>query len=300
MPKVTLKNPTHPLIGFSALLACAAIFGSMGILTRFLGANFTAYQQIAFRYTFGSSIGIILALFLRKKVSFNSVPKPFLLLYTFTFPVEITLWTISVLHTTILTTVAVFYAGSLLSSLLVGHFVFDEKISTKKLISGVFTLIGLAMYMYPFSFANLLNIGIIFALLSGLLDTAANSFRKHLSGKMDRLVLALLPMLGGVTLSLILMGASHQLAFPPISLFSWFIGLLFGICVLAISYLTLVGFHNFDLNLGTIVLSAELLFAPIFAYLFLREVPSSQEFVAAFFIGAAIVMMNLKISFSTP
>ncbi len=264
----------------------------MSIWIRLLGQNFTAFQQIAFRNLVGFFIGAAVVILLRKKVIFHDVPKHFLFLYTITFPCEVVFWTFSILQTKILTATAIFYAGSLLGSFIIGKLVFKEKVTSRKVFSLVLVLIGLGIYLYPFSLDQL-NIGVVFALIAGCLDTAANSFRKYLSGKIDRLVLALLPMIGGIIITFFFMALLHQTTLPIIAPLSWVVGGIFGLMVLSVSYFTLVGFQNFDLNLGTIVLSAELIFGPVFAYLIFKEKPSSQEFFAALCILAAIIVMNI-------
>jgi drug/metabolite transporter (DMT)-like permease len=62
---------------------------------------------------------------------------------------------------------------------------------------------------------------------------------------------------------------------------------------MSVSFLTLIGFQNFDLNLGTIIISSELIFAPIFAALAFHEYPSANEIFGGLFIALSIILSNL-------
>src|SRR5207253_1524459 len=106
-----------------------------------------------------------------------------------------------------------------------------------------------------------------------------NVFRKHLSGKIDWTILVTIPMIGGIVLTMVLMLFAHQslFFFSNLSLQSWGIGVIFGISLILVTYFALIGFENFDLNIGTIVLSSELIAAPFFALLIFNEYPSMYE-----------------------
>jgi drug/metabolite transporter (DMT)-like permease len=283
------------LIGFSSLLLAAFIFGSMAILVRFLSADLTAYQQIGFRYSLGLVLAFGLIVLLKRKINLSKIPKKYLFLYALAFPLSVVFYTLSVYQTKVITTIFGLYAGSLLFSLLLGFLFFKEKMTLLKAVSLVTVFIGLLLYSYPFSLSQL-NAGFGLALLSGVMDAVANSFRKYLSGKTDRLVLASIPMVGGLLVAGVFMTAAHQLSFQTISPLSWVLGLVFGGLVLSISYLTLVGFQNFDLNLGTIILSSELFFGPALAFLFFRERPSFFELSGGVVIMIAIIIMNFDSS----
>ncbi len=245
------------LQGFTALLLATAIFGSMGVLVRYLNYDLTVYQQIIFRNILALIIAVAIILLTKKKIDFKAVPKKYLFLFTFAFPLSVLCFTFSVLYTKIIVTTMSLYVSSLVGSLIIGSVFFKDKLTRSKMIALGTIAIGLIVYAYPFSVAQL-NVGFWMGLAAGGFDAIANSFRRHLAGKMDRLVLACLPIIGGAILSVSLLMYTGQSFFPHISTLSWLIGIMFGFFVLSISYLTLVGFQKFDLSLGTVVLSSEL------------------------------------------
>lgn len=279
--------------GFLTLLLAALIFSSFSIFARWLSVDLLAYQQILFRNSFGLVIGIIILMLSRQ--SFRSIAgtnKRLLVLYTLTFPISVILFTVSVLQTKVVITLFGLYSGALLTSLLVGLILFKEKLTTTKIVCLALSVIGLLVFVYPFS-AETLGSGFLIALLAGFFDASANSFRKFLSGKVDRNVLVCLQMIGGIIVAAALAIIFQQFAFPAtLQASTWFIGLVWGTCLVAISYLLLIGFQSFDLNLGTIILSSELLFGSIFAFIAFHEVAAVTEILGGLIILAAMALAN--------
>lgn len=281
--------------GFLALLSCAVIFASFSIFVRILSQELQPYQQIGFRNVIALVIGTIAVI--ASKQSFSTLKKvetKFIILYTMTFPIAVILYTLAVLQTTIITSIFGLYLGSLITSLIVGILFFKEKLNNMKILSLVLVLIGLISYTYPFDFSTL-GIGFLLSILSGFFDASANSFRKYLAGKVDRFVLVVLQMVGGLGVAVALMTIFKQTSLPSLSPTSWVVGLLFGLCLVAISYLTLIGFQNFDLNLGTVVLSSEIFFASIFAFVFFQETSTFTQLLGGVLIVVATGVANIAI-----
>jgi hypothetical protein len=57
----------------------------------------------------------------------------------------------------------------------------------------------------------------MFGIVAGLFDTISNAFRKHLAGKLDRVVLTLVPQVGGIVVATVMMVYFGSLALPTIS-----------------------------------------------------------------------------------
>lgn len=280
--------------GFLSLLLCALIFASFSIWVRLLSVELLPYQQIGFRNALALIISIMVIVITRQSFrTIRAVSPWWLLAYTLTFPIAVVLYTLSVLQVPIMTTIFGLYLGSLITSLFVGVSIFKEAVTLPKMISLVLVLIGLITYMYPFQ-SEMLSVGLVLAIASGGFDALANSFRKFLAGKIDRFVLVSLQMIGGLCVALLLMFIFHQTALPTLSPIAWLIGLIFGLSLVAISYLTLVGFSNFDLNLGTIVLSTELFFAALLGYLIFKEAATLPQIVGGILLLLASGITNVS------
>mgnify|MGYP001595742565 FL=1 len=118
------------------------------------------------------------------------------------------------------------------------------------MLSLVSVLVGLACFIWPLAPSSI-NIGFVAGIISGVLDAAANGFRKDLAGKIDKYILVFITTLGGVIVSNLMMFYFKQnLNFiSSLSINTWVVGLMFGFFLVAVNYLLLVGFQNFDLSL---------------------------------------------------
>lgn len=277
--------------GFFSILLAGFIFGTFGILIRILSKELTDFQQIFFRNLIGFILAVIAIYFFKRSIKFRNVSSTKLFLFSISLPFTIILYTLAILKTKIIIAVASLYLGSIVFSLLIGILFFKEKITAIKIIAVLSALLGLVFFASPLSLSNI-NIGLIYGVLSGFMDTVSNSFKKHLSGKIDRFTLIAIQMLGGVIVSLLLMNFSKTLFIPQISFLTIFVSLLFGFLLFLINYLLLVGFSNFDLNLGTIALSSELVFASVLGFIFYKEIPTIKDLIGAALILFSVIKMN--------
>ncbi|EKE14143.1 MAG: hypothetical protein ACD_12C00658G0010 [uncultured bacterium] len=279
--------------GFLSLLSAGFLFGMFGIFVRLLNSEMTNFQQIFFRSVVGFILASGIIILFKRKVSIKNISLVNLLLFAISLPLTIVFYTLSILKTKIILAVATLYLGSILFSLVSGILFFKEKLTIKKSLAIISSIIALYFFTIPFSFQNI-NIGLVFGVLSGFTDALSNTFKKHLEGKVDRFFLISIQMMGTIIISLILMLYTKTLLIPNISSFIFGVGLLFGFFLMLNNYLMLVGFHNFDLNLGTIILSSELLFASIFGYLFYKEIPTFNELIGSSLIAFSIIIAHLN------
>ena len=281
--------------GLLALLGSGLIFGSFGIWVRLLGNELTNFQQIAFRNLIALAIAILIIYFSKISINLGKVEKKHILRFGIAFPLAVIFFTYSFLETKIVLGIFSFYVGSILSSLLIGFYFFNEKIDTKKFISLILVCIGLLFFILPVGLERI-DKGIVFGLVAGFFDAVANSYRKYLSGKMHRVLLTSIPLVGGLLIAIFLMLINNEQIVPHVSTNGIIVGLVFGGLLFLVNYLTFVGFSNFDLNLGTIVISSELFFASLFGYLVYKEVPLINEIYGSLLIVSAIIVSNLNLS----
>lgn len=283
-------------LGFLALLAAGLIFGSFGIWIRILDRELLMFQQIAFRNIIGFLMSLGLLLVMRKPLvpARGAVSKIPLFLYALSIPVSVVLYNVAILHTGIAVTLFSLYLGSLLMSIILGHVMFHEHITRQKGIAFVFAVLGLVCFLYPFSITDI-NIGFFAAFAAGLADGAANAFRKLLSSKVDIWWLVFVTMLAGIIIAYILLVVYGQpmIALGALSGTTWFVGILFGLILMLVNYLVLYGFGHFDLQLGTIVLTTELLFGAVFGFVFFQEMLKTNELVGGLLIVVAVLAANI-------
>ena len=283
---------------FLALFGAGIIFGTFGIWIRILSQELTTYQQIALRNLIGLIFAAFMVYLLKQKwSSLKKANKLSLLLYAVFFPISVIFYVLAMLKTKIAIAVFAFFASGFLFSLLFGKKFFQDKINKNKIASIISAFIGLIFLSHPFSFFSF-NLGFIFGIISGFFDSATNIFRRSLGAKIDKFVLTAIQMLGGLTVTAFLMLLTKQSFLVKFSPLTTAVALLFGFLLMIVNFLTLVGFQNFDLNLGTVILSSELVFATIFAALIFQEFPSFLELIGGFFIILAIFIANFPLLLS--
>lgn len=288
----------NKFVGFSSLFLSSMLFGSFGIWIRFLNSEMSIYQQVVLRNAFCFIFIFVAILFSRQLFNANlkNVNKIHLVIYSLVIPVSVVFYNISILSTKIVLTTFGFYIGTILAGWVSGTLIYKEKLTLAKWVSLLFVLIGLCCFAYPFN-SNSINLGFVIGIASGILDGIANAFRKNLGGKLSKFFLVMITSFGGVLVSGVLVWyfAQNFNYLTVMSVNAWFVGALFGAILVLVNYLLLVGFQNFDLSLGSIVLSMELMFALVFGMVIFKEYPTTREVVGGGFIILANIAPNINI-----
>lgn len=272
--------------GSLALFTAAGIYATFGILIREMSKMFGTNSQVAFR--FAIALVIVLAINTVRKSSIRLTGKPLIksLALGISFASVLILFTISVSNTKIANSVFLLYAGSIISSLLIGTMVFKEKLTNTKILAIVISLIGLALYSQAFF---LFNIGVITGFLSGIVDGISNSLRKSLKG-VERHKLLFYQFGIGAIFAIVMgliMGETFIKSYVPLSIV---VGIVFGILQVGLNSLLLYGFQHFDVNVGTVILATELFFATLFGFLIFGESPTSNEIMGGILIFTASII----------
>lgn len=280
--------------GFFALLLNALILGTYGIWVRFLQDSFTASQQVVGR-SLVSFIGAIALVFLLKaNWHFQKKHHASLVLYLLSFALSTLLFTVAVVKTSIALSVFSLYIGSIATAFVMGIFMFQEKIDTRKIISIVFVILALLAFILPYGF-HFANIGFIAGIISGIFDGIGNGFKKYFGGKIERPVLIVFQLFATLFIALIATFFVHEtFLWSSLNSLNITIMVIYGGLFLAVSYLSMFGFQNFNLNLGTIVITTELFWAPFFAFLIFHETLTIYEILGGFCLAAAILSPYIR------
>lgn len=276
-----------------ALIIAGITYGSFGVWIRFLSQELTTYQQIFVRNFLGLVFAFIFVLLFKENINLKKVNKKHLALYAISFPITQVFYTFSILKIKIGVALFSFFAASFITSFIVGRIYFSDKINLRKVISLILAFLGITILSYKSLFSGFLNWGFILGLLSGCFDTITNTGRRLLGGKVDRFVLVTTQMIGGVVVAILLMFVFKQHMPTSVSPLTALIAILFGLLLMGLNILMNFGFKDFDLNLGTILLSIELVAAPILGYLFFRETLSGTDIAGGIFIFTGIIVANL-------
>lgn len=278
--------------GSSALFGAAFIYASFGLLIREMAKMFGNNAQVAFRFMVAF---VVLSLFfaLRKKaikLPMAAIKNAFAL--GVAFCVILLLFTISVNNTKIANSVFLLYSGSITSSLLIGTVFLKERLNMIKIVAIVLSLIGLAMYS---SAILSLSIGVVAAIGAGLVEGGANALRKSLKGYDRNTVLWYQFAVGSFVATAIVL-LSGETIIKDVSISPIIVGVVFGLLQIGLGNLLLYGFQHFDVNVGTVILACELIFAAILGWLFLSEVPAGNELLGGLLIFTASIISTVDLS----
>jgi len=281
--------------GFIALVSTAGILGTFGVLIRILSESFSDVGQVFVRSVFATLIIAFIVAY--KKIHplklFGSDRK-YIFLFSTAFPLSLLLFTYSANSIKVSNSLFMLYVGSLISTALFGRFVFQEKFTSKHIASLILALAGLTFFVHPFS-PESFSLGIIAGILSGIFEGASHTLRKLMKG-VKREVVVFYQSLSGVVFAFGLLLFSNEVLFKEFHIVPLLVAMLFGLLLVVIGYLLVYGFSNFDVNLGTIILATELLFALVINALILKEYPTSYEIIGGLLVFSATVLvsMNLK------
>lgn len=278
-------------IGVTSLLLIGVLFGLSGVIAKYLSLYLNPYQVVVLRYSVAFVIAIILVGIKREPLKLRGVKKSTLFWFAITFPASVIFFTLSIFNTTVSLAVFSFYIATLVSSFAVGRIYFNEAITRNKQISLVFILLAVLAFTNPFEDFSI-ELGFIYGLISGGIQTIASSFQKIVSKKASRLGLLTFQTIAGSLLAGLILVFQNQPLFISLEPFPLVVGIVFGAIFLAISYLFLVGFSYINLNVRSILVSSELLFGPLFALVLLSEVPTSLELVGGVFTIVAVIFAN--------
>lgn len=278
--------------GAGALLVSAFIYATFGLLIRETSEMFGNNAQIVIRFTLAALVVYVYCLVRRKRMALSRLALRRVAGLGVVFAGVIIAFTISVNETKLANSVFLLYAGSIVSSSVVGTLFLKEKLSAAKVIAILVALCGLGM------FANTLlalNLGMVMGVVSGLFDGAGNAIRKTLAGTDKRLIIMYSYSVAAIIALVAALITREQwileVSFWPIVAMIIFVGLMIGI-----SGLLLYGFQHFDVNVGTIILSCELVFATMIGYVFFREVPTMRELIggALIFTASALTLIDMR------
>jgi drug/metabolite transporter (DMT)-like permease len=228
---------------------------------------------------------------LRKSFQIKGLNRKDLLIYAVSFPSCVVLFTLAIFHSSVALATAAAFGSALISSFIFSKIFLNEPIGILKGSAFLITVIALFIFTDPFNNFTL-SIGLVFAILSGILQGGSNLVQKNLNKEgADKLSLLVLQSFVGVLIGLIVVISSSQDPFfipggSPILIF------IYGASSVLTIYLFLVGFKYIDLNTGSILVSSQLFFGPALSFIFLEERIAPNVIIGGVLVLIAAVLAN--------
>ena len=142
---------------------------------------------------------------------------------------------------------------------------------------------------------GVITVGLLAAFGSGVFEGLGNPLRKMLSG-VDRNVVLTYQFVVGTIVLLVAMIAFGEQPIREVSLMPIIATIIFAILQITLGNLLLYGFKHFDVNVGSIILSMELVFATLFGLILFGEVPSIGELIG----GSLILFASISATVDLP
>jgi drug/metabolite transporter (DMT)-like permease len=281
-PKLTAK-------GAEALFAAAFLYSLSAPLVREMGVMWGDLAQTWVRWAL---VAVMLFAYMAIRKSTATIPKSklkYALALSISFACVVMFFTLSVQKTTIANSLFTFYAANMISSFLTGTILLKETVSKPKIIAIMFALAGLSMYSGSLIAGSL---GIVFAVVAGLAEGISNVFRKKLAGVNRNAVIRLQYGVGTVFVGLVTLLSKDEIL-RGASLHGVVATVAFALLLIVAGNLLLYGYEHFDVNIGTVIMSMELVFAAFLGWALYNEVPAANELMGGLLIFTGSILGSI-------
>lgn len=279
--------------GFIAFLVSGFILACFGLLARLLNQYLGNYIQVSIRMVFAMIIVLSYIIYKKIPMKVKVTNLPLFVVFILSFPVYIILFTVSVNTTKVANAFFYLFLSSMLTPYVIGYLHFKETLDFQKILVASLLIASL------FLFANLSDLGedltgIVTGLLGGVFWGVSNATRKLYADKYSRWLVILYQMLFGAILAFLLSLLTSELQDSVWELPTYILVLIYSLFMVIFQILLFVGFQNFNLNLGSIVLASQLIFVQILGMFLLNEFPTTCELIGMLFVLIAIILSSLK------
>ncbi len=132
--------------------------------------------------------------------------------------------------------------------------------------------------------------------MAGSADTIKNAISKHLA-ELSHYTILTYQLIASVVITFVIILFSNNgitSAIIPSST-SFFNITFYAVLIIILNKLMVFGFINYELNLGTILISSELVFCVITGFLLLNETPVLKEIIGGLLIIVSIIAGNINV-----
>lgn len=262
-----------PALPAASLLAAGALFGISGVIAKWLSSSLSAFALVFWRFAIAFLALLIIATVTRTRLSITALPRAPTVAFALSFPAAVVLFTLSVFHGSVASAVFSFYVALLVSSAGLGRWFLDERLTLFKSLALTASLAAAAVLTRPWGHFHF-SLAMIYGMASGVVQAIASIFQKQLAPHAGRFTLLALQTLAGTLIAGLLLVFAQQspiVSSGQIAPGRYLVLAIYGLILLAITQLYLVGFTRVALNVAGVLLSSELFFGPLFASLLLGE-----------------------------
>ena len=267
--------------GALVLLGVALIYGTFGVLVRGTSQMWGVDAGVAVRFSL--AFIVLLAITRRSSARLPIKKLPLVIGLGLSGAAMVLCFSWSVMMTSLAAGVFALYAGSIISSFLVGTLYLREKTGVARILAAVLALGGIAIFAGMHWQANA---GMFVGFFAGVVDTLSNVFRKKLVAVDTNNIVKLQHLIGACVVWLVVLVRQEEVI-RQVTIYGILCTAIFVGLMIAVGKMLLYGFQHFDVNTGTVVLSAELVFASIFGLLLFGEHLAAHQLLGGLLILCA-------------
>jgi drug/metabolite transporter (DMT)-like permease len=280
--------------GTLALLILTVLYGFYGVYSRLIGKEFGPFSQQWIRNGLGVVIvGLILILSKKKFKKIKKSDRKWIALWLLTGSWIMIAIFVAFNHLLLSTVYFLFYSTMIISGVVCGRLFYKEKLNSVKLISILFSLLGLA-FIYSLSVSPEDYFYVILSLMAGVFLGLWNTISKKFSSNYSELQLVFWDALAGMTIGLL--GFLFFNEALPISnaLSSWFWMVAYALTQVLTVGLLVYGFKHLEAQVGSVILPVEIAWASIFAYLVFKETLTVNSLIGGSLILIGALLPNIS------
>ena len=164
---------------------------------------------------------------------------------------------------------------------------FNERFTRRSLVTLILLALALVFYLAP-SGSAIFGIGIFIAMLGGVFEALSYAVRKA-DTTLTKESITAAQSIGGLGIGLVFLATQHQtIMHGPLSIISVVIMGILALIYVGIGYLITYGMRHYSLSVGSVILSADLLFALIINAIIIAQVPTVYEIAGSILLFACV------------
>lgn len=279
--------------GNLALLTTGFLFGASSPLARLLSPFLSAFGVVGTRFLFALPFALLSIFSNKEKIAANRHNFAKVSIFGFIFPISVIFYTLALFNTKVSLAIFSFYLANLLSSVIVGKLIHKEKFGFAKKASILLSVLAIIILTKPFQ-NHIIDIGMLFGYFSGVIQTIASHYQKKFSESINETTLTLSQIIGGILVGFIIAFSLGDFGVFSLSPYALTIAVIFGFVIFLINKFLVYGFKRSDIGTGTILMSSEIIFGPIMAYIIFQETLTPDQMLAGFLAFMATILVSRK------
>ncbi|MCP4394268.1 MAG: DMT family transporter [Alphaproteobacteria bacterium] len=288
-----MHNTKENITGSSLILLSAIAYGFFGVWTRLLESSFDAFSQHGARSLIALSFYSLLFLFRItkwKKIAKEDIRR--FIIWAFSGAGVMVILFVVMNNLPLGTAYFLFYSTTLISCILSGKFLFDEKLSPVKWMSIALVAIGFFV-IFTIDIDQDEIVYVSLALLAGVLTGFWSTYSKRVSSKYSNPQMLLVDAIAGVIIAMSGFLVSGE-KFADINLEEgWMLVLGYALTHLFASNAVVFGFRYVEAQIGGLIMPLEVIFAAVFGYWCFDEVLSISVWIGGALILLASILPNI-------